>query len=162
MQQKYYYTYNVTTKRLTIAPRTLTIGGHVIANPTADQYAEIGAYPVAATAPEIVKGKVAIIDGYTRDGDAWRPIYAYVDAPPRTFSKLKLYAALASANLWDPLMAWLAEQTYNGMNAKVAFELAQDLTEDHPLFAQWLAAVKAALNVGDEQAEAILAAAVAD
>lgn len=79
--------------------------------------------------------------------------------PPRRFSKLKLYAALAQANLWDPLGAWLNTQTFEGINAYTAFMLAQDLVEDHPMFAQWLAAAKTALSITDEQAETILAAA---
>lgn len=86
-------------------------------------------------------------------------IIAVEEDAPRTFSKLKLYAALAQANLWEPLVAWLQEQTYDGVNAYTAFMLAQDLAEGHPMFAQWLTAAKTALGVTDEQAEAILAAA---
>lgn len=78
---------------------------------------------------------------------------------PRRFSKLKLYAALAQAGLWDPLVAWLNSQTFEGINAYTAFTLAQDLAEDNPLFDQWLAAAKTALGVSDADAEAILAAA---
>lgn len=160
------YTYNSTTKALAPAPAVLTIDGKVVVNPSVAQYATIFAYPLgSAPAPEPPEGKVAVRDGYELQNGKWVPTYRYDDAPapvpppPRTFSKLKLYAALASANLWDPLMSWLAEQTYNGMNAKVAFELAQDLTEDHPLFAQWLAAAKTALGATDEQVSAILEAA---
>lgn len=157
------YTYNSTTKQLTAAPRVLTIGGSVVVNPTAAQYATIFAYPLgSAPAPEPPEGKVAVRDGYELSNGKWVPTYRYEDAPPpppRTFSKLKLYAALAQAGLWDGLMAWLAEQTYEGVNAKVAFEMAQDLTEDHPYFAQWLAAAKTALSATDEQVAAILEAA---
>ena len=81
--------------------------------------------------------------------------------PPLTFSKLKLFAALSQAGLWDALKAWLAAQSFEGMNAWDAFTLANELTEDHPMFNQWFAAAKTALGVTDEQAEAILAASVA-
>lgn len=80
----------------------------------------------------------------------------------RKFSKLKLYAALSAAGLWDTLMAWLGEQTYEGMNALTAFNLANVLTDDHPLFTQWLAAAKDALGVDDATVDGILAASVAD
>jgi hypothetical protein len=82
-----------------------------------------------------------------------------VPVPPRTFSKLKLYAALAAANLWDALKTWLEAQTYEGMNAWTAFSLAQELTEDHPMFAAWFSAAKTALGVDDATAEALLDAA---
>ena len=81
---------------------------------------------------------------------------------PRTFSKLKLYAALSNANLWDALKTWLESQTYEGMNAWTAFSLAQDLSKDHPMFAKWFEAAKEALGVDDSTADAILAAAVID
>ncbi|MBR2839304.1 MAG: hypothetical protein IKE55_11000 [Kiritimatiellae bacterium] len=78
----------------------------------------------------------------------------------RTFSKLKLYAALASAGLWDALETWLKTQTVNGLNAWTAFQLAQELRDDHPLFASWYAAAKSVLGVTDAEADAILDAAV--
>lgn len=163
------YTYDSTTKRLTPAPKYATIDGAAVINPTREQYARMDppAYPLgASTTPEPPEGKIAVPDGYTLtdtpDGKEWRRAWRYEDAPPpppRTFSKLKLYAALAQAGLWDPLVAWLNTQTFEGINAHTAFMLAQDLVEDHPMFAQWLAAAKAALGVTDEQVEAILAAA---
>jgi len=78
----------------------------------------------------------------------------------RTFSKLRLYAALSAIGKWDALRAWLEAQTVNGMNAWTAFSLAQDLSEDNELFGQWLAAAKAALGVDDATAESLLAASV--
>ena len=163
------YTYDETTKRLYIAPKYATIDGAAVINPTREQYARMTppAYPLgASTPPEPPEGKIPVPDGYepadTPDGKEWRQAWRYEDAPPpppRTFSKLKLYAALAQAGLWDALVAWLNTQTFEGINAYTAFMLAQDLAEDHPMFAQWLALAKAALGVTDEQAEAILAAA---
>lgn len=166
-----YYNYDNATKRLHIAPKYATIDGAAVINPTREQSARMDppAYPLAdpmPPAPEPPEGKIAVPDGYepvdTPDGKEWRQAWRYEDAPPpppRTFSKLKLYAALAQMGLWDPLVAWLNTQTFEGVNAYTAFMLAQDLVEDHPMFEQWLAAAKVALGVTDEQAEAILAAA---
>ena len=46
-----------------------------------------------------------------------------------------------------------------GLDAYTAFLLAQDISDDHPLFAPLYAAAKATLGVDDATAEAILAAA---
>lgn len=81
---------------------------------------------------------------------------------PRRYSKLRLYAALAGAGLWDPLMAWLAGRTVGGLNARTAFDLAQELSSAHPLFAGMLEEAKAALGVTDAQAAEILAASEAE
>lgn len=168
-----YYTYSDETKRLTPAPKCATIDGAAVINPTREQYARMTppAYPLGVSpAPIPPEGKIAIPDGYAPHQNAesgeweWRQKWRYEDAPPpppRIFSKLKLYAALTQAGLWDALVAWLQSQTYEGINAYTAFTLAQDLTDDHPLFSQWLAAAKTALSVSDEQAEAILAASIA-
>ena len=72
-------------------------------------------------------------------------------------AKLKLYAVLSAANLWDALKSWLSAQTYEGINAWTAFSLAQELTEDHPMFAKWFSAAKTALGVDDATAEELLA-----
>lgn len=163
------YTYDETSKRLHIAPNYATIDGAAVINPKREQCARMTppAYPLGtSTPPEPPEGKIAVPDGYepadTPKGKEWRQKWRYEDAPPpppRTFSKLKLYAALAQAGLWDALVAWLNTQTFEGINAYTAFMLAQDLVEDHPMFEQWLAAAKTALDVTDEQVEAILAAA---
>ena len=104
-----------------------------------------GAYFVSTEYGDLVDGR--IVRRYDE-----RPIVA----PPRTFSKLKLYAVLSAANLWDALKAWLEAQTYEGMNAWMAFSLAQELTEDHPMFAAWFSAAKTALGVDDATAEELL------
>ena len=79
-----------------------------------------------------------------------------------TYSRMKLYVAVARAGLWDTLEAWLKSQDVEGVNAYRAFVLANDLNDGHPLFQQWFAAAKAALGVTDEQADAILAQSVAE
>ena len=48
------------------------------------------------------------------------------------------------------------------MNARTAFDIAQVLSDAHPLFAPMLAAAKTALGVTEDEAEAILAEAEAE
>lgn len=78
---------------------------------------------------------------------------------PKRYSKLRLYAALSKAGFWEPLVVWLSGQEVGGVNAWTAFQLAQDLTSDHPLFATYLAAAQSALGVDEETVAAVLAAA---
>lgn len=75
----------------------------------------------------------------------------------RKFSKLKLYAAAAKAGLWDRLVEWLSNQTVEGVNAKVAFDMANELAEDNPLFEQWLSKAQDALGLSTEVVDNILA-----
>lgn len=147
-------------------PRRATINGREVRGELpADYLATLGYYPLESTpcpsedAPEGKHWEIRYAQGEGAVTLAW----VAVDNPPpapRTFSKLKLYAALAQYGLWDGLKAWLESQTFDGINAYYAFSLAQDLTEAHPLFSQWFAAAKTALDVSDEDAEKILAASV--
>ena len=128
--------------------------------PTSTDYAQMGYLTVVDEPPSDPAP-----DGYHWEAKGWNEgehkvvrVYEAVENPPRTFSKLRLYAALAHAGLWDGLKAWLEAQTYEGLNAYTAFTLAQDITDAHPMFRQWFAAAKAALGVSDADAEAILAA----
>ena len=75
----------------------------------------------------------------------------------RTFSKLKLVAALKEADKWVLVKTWLEEKAYYDY-----YLAAQDFAEDHPLFREGLAAIKAYAGVTDDEAEAILAKCVAD
>lgn len=158
----------ISATEIEFAPTVVVIDGQTIAvNPDSPDAAEIYArcspryLPYRDERPTVEPPSYARPVGYEEQGGIVRRVYEIVTPgpQPRTFSKLKLYAALAQAELWDALVAWLNTQTFEGINAYTAFMLAQDLVEDHPMFAQWLAAAKAALSVTDEQAEAILEAA---
>lgn len=134
-------------------------------HPTAADYAQMEYVPVVTAYPAepASEGKHWEASGWEADSAFVRRTYAEVDnppPPPRLFSKLKLYAALTQAGLWDALEAWLKAQFVEGVNAYTAFSLAQELSEAHPLFASWYAQAKQVLGVTDEQAEAILAASV--
>lgn len=155
-----YYTYNQTTRTLSPAPRAVRTAQGIVCNPTAAQYAAIGAYPLAAEpAPTPPEGRVAVATGYeVRDG-AWHRTYRYEDAPPptpRTFSKYKLVCALQTAGVWPQIKEWLLSQD----GAYDLYLAAEDISEDEPLLAQGIAAVKELLGWTDEQVAAVLDAAV--
>ncbi|MGN0846440.1 MAG: hypothetical protein ACI4RA_03535 [Kiritimatiellia bacterium] len=148
--------------RIVYAPSALAVAGGVVVNPSAATYAANGWLPNEETRAEPPDGMVAVSSAWTTDGARNVRVWEYAPAPRRArrFSKLRLYAALARAGLWDGLVEWLKTQTVDGINAYTAFELAQDLTEDDEMFAPFIKGAKSALGVTDEQVEAILAACV--
>ena len=154
-----YYTYNSTTKRLNRAADPATIDGRMIVHPSAAQYATIGAYPLGDTTPPMPpEGKIVVQDGYVLDFGEWRPHWVFDDAPPpppRTFSKLKIVAALTTAGVWPQAKAFIEQQGLYDL-----YLAAQDFAEDNQYFTQGKAALQTALGWTDEQVEAVLAAAV--
>lgn len=132
--------------------------------PTEADYNAAGWYRYGIEPPSPPEGKIVTSTRYAISDNKCVAVYTYADAPRRvrTFSKLKLYAALAQAGLWDALKSWLESQTVEGINAYTAFSLAQELRDDHQLFAEWYAAAKSTLGIPDETAEAILAASEVD
>ena len=81
---------------------------------------------------------------------------AHVIPASRTFDKYRLVDALITAGVWDHVEAWLKETPY----AWLRVQMAPDISEDEPLLAQGIAAVKQLLGWTDEQVEAVLAASV--
>ena len=134
--------------------------GRRVANPKEPHLLAAGYYPVPdnITPPTPPEGKVvrevgwAVVEGYAV------PQYGFVDAPPpppRTFSKYRLVSALMAENLWTGVKAWI-EATPGAYDLYLA---AEDISEDEPLLAQGIAALKSELGITDEQVESILAAA---
>ena len=82
------------------------------------------------------------------------------DVKIRRFSKLKLYVALLKAGLWERLVEYLGTVSIEiegvEVNALVAYNQANELADNHPLFAGMLERVKTALGVPDDVVEAIL------
>lgn len=154
-----YYTYTPATRTLSPAPRAVRTPQGIVCNPTAEQYAAIGAYPLAADpTPTPPEGKVAIPDGYELRDSAWHRVYRYEDAPPpppRTFSKYRLVRALQTEGVWLQVKEWLQSQE----GAWDLYLAAEDISEDEPLLAQGIAAVKQLLGWTDEQVAAVLDAA---
>ena len=56
---------------------------------------------------------------------------------------------------WGETLRWAVKIAV--INAWTAFSLAQELAEDHPMFAAWFSAAKTALGVDDATAEELLA-----
>ena len=83
----------------------------------------------------------------------WRLV---ADPPtrPRTFSKLRIVAALTTAGVWDAVKQLLIERGFYDL-----FLAAQDFREDNEYFENGKAALQTALGWTDEQVEQILAAA---
>ena len=144
------------------------IDGRYVTNPTAEQYASIGAYPRSDESfapPKCDEGYHAVADGYeVRDGKwtrKWR-IEEVPPPPPRVFSKIYLKIAIARLGKLEALESWLASvEIEPGYSALAAWNDAQNISEDFEGFAEILGKVKEALGVSDEEVEAILVAGLA-
>lgn len=78
-------------------------------------------------------------------------------AMPTIYSKYKAYLALRGAGVWPQVKAWLeANDLWD------AFLIANDFSEDDPLFRRGVAELQAAVGWTDEQVEAVLAQCLAD
>ncbi len=78
--------------------------------------------------------------GWTQTETEIARVYAEADIPPevkppRKFSKLKIYGAIAQLGAWDKVKSWLEAKDINGINGWTAFQLAQEVSEAHELFA---------------------------
>ena len=102
-----------------------------------------------------------VVYTFTQSGRTWSETNAvqHVDGmiQPTRYSRLKIYAALAQMGKWDALKAWLETQEVNGLNAYMAFMLANELRTDHPLFMQYFESAKRVLGIDDATADIILA-----
>lgn len=156
-----YYTYDSETKRLERAKRLLMRDGQaIILGDPADFARYLGAYPAAAESdPVPPEGKIAVADGWELSDDEWHRVFRYEDAPapvPRAFSKYKIVRALQSEGVWEQVKAWI-ESTPGAYDLFLA---AEDISEDEPLLADGIAAVKQLLGWTDEQVQAVLDASV--
>lgn len=101
---------------------------------------------------------------YTNLGD--RMTKEYFLAPkgtsfvPRKFSKLSIYLAITKLNAWNTIQTWLEGKTIDGVNGWMAFQLAQEISDAHPLFAPLAYEAKALLGLTDEQFEEMLNACI--
>lgn len=142
------------------APSIIKDGCRYVVCPTANDYAACNWLPIVDKKPSEPppEGYRYIPTGWKEESGSIVRIYTAVVIIPaaRTFSKLKLYGALVKAGLWDALVAWLQSQSVEGINAYTAFTLAQDISDNHPLFKEYYQAARLALGLSEEQAEAIL------
>lgn len=75
---------------------------------------------------------------------------------PRVFSKLKIYGSIAKIGAWQTIRSWLESKDVDGINGWEAFQLAQDVSEDHPLFAPLAEEARQLLGLSAEQFDSIL------
>ena len=149
------------------APRAFMLHGAMVTNPKAEHFAALNEerakkglppyLPVVDERPTTDAAHYAVPTGWTRDGETWRRVYevrAYPPPPPRTFSKLRIVAALTTAGVWDAVKQLLIERSLYDL-----FLAAQNFAEDNEYFAQGKTVLQIALGWSDEQVEHILAAA---
>lgn len=150
------------------APNNVRIGGTIYAAPTSEQYAACGYLLIDNTKPE----KVGVYFVSTEYGDIvdGRIVRRYderpIVAPPRRirhFSKLSLYVVLTKLGITDDaFMAWLATKEVEvedvTIRGDLAFNKAQDLTDNHPAFESIVKDAQTQFGISDEQLAEILAA----
>lgn len=126
--------------------------------PKAVDYLACGWLKNGVLPPSPPSGMMVASVRYEGRGGAVVAIYEYVEAQraPRVFSRLKLYGAIAGLGAWDKVKAWLESKELNGMNGWVAFQLAQDLSEDHPLYKVLAEEGRVLLGLTEEQFDAIM------
>lgn len=152
---------------LNLAPRAFMLNGAMVTNPKAEHFAALNEeraqsgltpyLPVVDERPTTDAAHYAVATGWTRDGETWRRVYEIRELPPpppRTFSKYRLVAALMAADVWPQVKEWI-ESVPGAYDLYLA---AEDISEDEPLLAQGISAVKELLLWTDEQVEAVLAA----
>ena len=157
----------VTNNILTLAPRAIVVNGAMVTNPKAEHFAALNEerakqdlppyLPVRDEPPTCEEGYYAVATGWDSYGGAINRVYEVRELPPpppRTFDKYMLVDALMNAGVWNHVEAWLKETP----NAWTRALMAPDISEDEPLLAQGIAAVKQLLGWTDEQVEAVLTA----
>ena len=147
--------------RIVYAPRVVRMkDGAVVVNPKATQYAAAvdGPWlPVVDERPTTDEDHIAVPTGWEERDGAVRRLYEIRERPPRpprTFSKLKVVAALTNAGAWQQVKAWI-----EGAGLYDLYLAAQDFAEDNGYFVQGKTALQSALGWTDEQVEKILSAA---
>lgn len=77
--------------------------------------------------------------------------------PPRIISKFNLYLTLAPLGLYDFMIDILKETNMpGGINAYQAFEIANELSEENPLFFNMISGVIESLGLSKEDADELL------
>ena len=172
--------------KIVYAPQTLGTEGVVKMNPSEESYLAAGWKKVVEDPPQANEGCTVEPSGWTETETTLVRTYKQVPKPAapeaegggsggtgggrdsdmpsapapvgkRTFSKLKLVAALKAADKWVLVKTWLEEKSYYDY-----YLAAQNFAEDNELFAEGKAAIQRYLNMSDEDIEAILSQCVAD
>ena len=167
MKETYYQLENGNLKKVGNVIRTAK--GYVT-NPTAEDCAAMvdadgkpnPAYPRSDESfapPACDEGFHAVPDGYELVDGKWHRKWRVEELPPpppRTFSKLKITAALMKIEKWLPVRDYLVQAGMYDL-----YLAAQDFKEDDEFFIEGLAGLKAKFGMSDEEVEAILKEGVA-
>ena len=132
--------------------------GGIVMHTSAEQYREAGYLPVEQTLPNPPKGYHAKSYVWREYEDKIVRVWEYEEDAPivRQFSKLKLYGAIAQLGAWDAVKTWLEQKTINGINGWMAFQLAQEISEAHPLFAPLADEIRNILKLDARQFDTLL------
>ena len=101
--------------QLTYAPSAITTPrGDLIVNPKRLSYLQAGYKQLIDEPPVAPRGKSAALSRYEETADTITAVYKLVPCAesPRTFSKLRLVAALDAQGLWQSFRDWMVEQEY--------------------------------------------------
>ena len=144
------------------APDAVRNGGRIIIHPNAEGYAtaDDGPWIPIVDEPPTTPPR----EGFHWEARGWaeaegRIVRQYADVadpppPPRTFRRSYLAQWIRAAGKWDAFAAFLADPAA----ADLAFlwEYCTEFDEDAPQWPAALAAIKAALQLTDAEAEAML------
>ena len=150
------------------APRAFMLHGAMVTNPKAEHFAALNEerakqdlppyLPVRDEPPTCEEGYYAVATGWDSYGGAINRVYEVRELPPpppRTFSKLRIVAALTQAGVWAQVKAYIEQAGLYDL-----YLAAQEFAEDNEYFEQGKAALQSALGWTDEQVDAVLAASV--
>lgn len=139
------------TQGVNLADGRVIVGLHAL---TDAERGACGWYRILpSVAPVAHSNEVWRITSYTFAEGTATPVYtcSWKKVKPRTFSKLKIVAALMEAGVWPQVKAFIEQQGLYDL-----YLAAQDFSEDNAYFIQGKAALQQSLGWTDEQVEAIL------
>lgn len=142
--------------------------GGVIINPTDEQYLDANQFRVIDETP-VREGCYYTHKDWVEDVDAKTVTHIFEEhkiepvKKIRHFSKLSLYVVMTKLGIADDqFMAWLStkEVEVDGVlvSCDIAYNRAQDLTDNHPAFESIVKDAQAQFGIDDAQLEKILAA----
>lgn len=142
--------------------------GSTVINPTDEQYLSANQYLVIDEMP-VREGYYYTHKDWVEDAEAKTVTHIFEehkDEPVkkiRHFSKLNLYVVTTKLGITDEqFMSWLATKEVEVEGAlirgDIAFNKAQDLTDNHPMFESIVKDAQVKFGIDDEQLEKILTA----
>lgn len=142
--------------------------GSTVINPTDEQYLAANQFRVIDEMP-VREGYYYTHKDWVEDVGAETATHIFEEhkiepvKKIRHFSKLKLYVVMTKLGITDEqFMAWLATKEVEVEGAlirgDIAFNKAQDLTDNHPMFESIVKDAQTQFGIDDEQLEKILVA----